>query len=79
MVLEYLVTKIKKKFYFQTATSIGKNKKPHVDNVYEILFMTVSWLMGFFVVSILIGDIRDIVGNARRSALTYQVSAVVIR
>ena len=33
--------------------------------------------MGFFVVSILIGDIRDIVGNARRSALTYQVSTVL--
>ena len=48
-----------------------------MDNVYEILFMTVSWLMGFFVVSILIGDIRDIVGNARRSALTYQVSKVI--
>ena len=34
--------------------------------------MTASWLMGVFVFAILIGDIRDIVGNARKNALDFQ-------
>ena len=55
---------------FQTATSIGKNKRP--TNILEIIFMTASWLMGVFVFAILIGDIRDIVGNARKNALDFQ-------
>lgn len=56
--------------FFQTATSIGKNKRP--TNILEIIFMTASWLMGVFVFAILIGDIRDIVGNARKNALDFQ-------
>lgn len=34
--------------------------------------MTGSWLLGVFVFAILIGDIRDIVGTARRNALSFQ-------
>lgn len=34
--------------------------------------MTASWLMGVFVFAILIGDIRDIVGNARRNEIIFQ-------
>ena len=50
---------------------LGKNKKP--TNIPEILFMTMSWLVGVFVFAILIGDIRDIVGNARRSSSAFQL------
>ena len=34
--------------------------------------MTASWLVGVFVFAILIGDIRDIVLNARKSELRFQ-------
>ena len=59
-------------FYFatKTATSIGKNKKP--TNIAEIVFMTGSWLLGVFVFAILIGDIKDIVNNARRDRTQFQ-------
>ena len=34
--------------------------------------MTASWLVGVFVFAILIGDIRDIVLNARKGELRFQ-------
>ena len=54
-------------FYFatKTATSIGKNNKPQ--NTAEIVFMICSWMVGVFFFSILVGNIRDILGTAMKN------------
>ena len=63
-------------FYFatKTATSIGKNKRPAHNNNLELAFMTCSWLLGVLFFAILIGDIRDIVGNARLNQVIFYLS-----
>lgn len=68
-------------FYFaiRTATSIS-GKMPKPTNVYEYLFMTVSWLFGIFVFAFLIGQIRDIVATATQNKAHYrQILDSIIR
>ena len=54
-------------FYFTTklATSIGNNPGP--SNVLECLYVTACWLSGVFVLALLLGQIRDIVGTAAKN------------
>jgi len=60
-------------FYFaiRTATSIS-GKMPKPTNVYEYVFMSVSWLLGIFVFAFLIGQIRDIVATANQNQAQYR-------
>lgn len=60
-------------FYFalRTATSIsGKMPRPERDS--QRLYMALAWLLGVFVFAFLIGQIRDIVGQANRQHAMYR-------
>jgi CRP-like cAMP-binding protein len=63
-------------FYFalRTATSIsGKMPRPERDS--QRLYMAAAWLLGVFVFAFLIGQIRDIVGQAQRQHAMYRAMA----
>uniref|UniRef100_A0A915CUW2 Cyclic nucleotide-binding domain-containing protein n=1 Tax=Ditylenchus dipsaci TaxID=166011 RepID=A0A915CUW2_9BILA len=53
-------------FYFTAAVATSTGNNPAPTNVIEYIYMTFSWMMGVFVFALLLGQIRDIVSNAKK-------------
>uniref|UniRef100_A0A914D369 Cyclic nucleotide-binding domain-containing protein n=1 Tax=Acrobeloides nanus TaxID=290746 RepID=A0A914D369_9BILA len=59
-------------FYFTTAIATSAGSNPSPTNVIEYAYMTLNWMMGVFVFALLLGQIRDIVSNARKNDEEYR-------
>uniref|UniRef100_A0AC35TJH8 Cyclic nucleotide-binding domain-containing protein n=1 Tax=Rhabditophanes sp. KR3021 TaxID=114890 RepID=A0AC35TJH8_9BILA len=61
-------------FYFTAAVATSTGNNPVPTNVIEYIYMTCSWMMGVFVFALMLGQIRDIVSNARRNKENFRVN-----
>lgn len=51
--------------------SVGKNSKPGINNPDEMIFMCCLWVTGVFVFAVLVGNVKDIIGQATAAQDEY--------